>query len=491
MCESPARPTTLGMRLTLATVCLFALALPAQAFAQPGHGFVGTADTHGPDVAGVVDRGHEVPGPAGGGAGKPVTGPVRAKLSGARVRHRLPASWCGTPRGTDNRENEVDNGAHRYHAIYALASDAPDRFAQSATTLQSDAFQASALLEQSYGRAIRFDVGTNCGPQYLDISTVRLPQTTAQLQAAAHTPTGTLDAVADGIDAAGFPTIRPTDTIQSASARERNYVVWVDGPAPSGACGQATSYDDQRRDPANLNNLGGKVAVIFPNGNGGFCSSNTVRHEIGHNLGALQPVAPNAFDGAHCDDAYEDTMCYSQAPRVGGGQRGQFFDYGNDDYWDPPQGAALPWWTANLNRFLCPDAACNVAPDSGRAITANDSDGDGVTDGADVCPGLADPDQRDSDGDGRGDACSPLTARDSVRKPSVRIKARRAKKGWKVTVKARGRGRALVTVRCRRTRRGAVKTVLKRTTALPRTVRGTVRCATTPRAAVVQQRRAA
>ena len=30
-------------------------------------------------------------------------------------------------------------------------------------------------------------------------------------------------------------------------------------------------------------------------------------------------------------------MCYSQAPKVAGGQRGQFFDYGNDDYWDPPQ----------------------------------------------------------------------------------------------------------------------------------------------------------
>ena len=100
-------------------------------------------------------------------------------------------------------------------------------------------------------------------------------------------------------------------------------------------------------------------------------------HEMGHNLGAIQKVAPHAFDGAHCDDAYEDTMCYSQAPRVAGGQRGQFFDYGNDDYWDPPNGAPLPWWTANLNRFLCADATCNVAAPGGAAITRGaDRDGD-------------------------------------------------------------------------------------------------------------------
>ena len=478
------------MRLTLALACLFTIALPAQGLAHPGHGgFVGAAGSHGADASQVVERGPEAPGPAGGKTGKPLTVAARAKLAGDDVRYRLPTGWCGDQRSTDSRENEIENGAYRYHAIYALPSDAPDRFAQFAATLQADAFQASSLLEQTYGRAIRFDLGTNCGPQYLDISVVRLPQTTAQMQALAPTATGTLDAVSNGIDAAGFPTIRPSDTVESASLRNRNFVVWIDGPAPPGACGQATSYDDPRRDPGNLNNLGGKIAVVFPNGGNAFCSSNTVRHEIGHNLGALQPVAPNAFDGAHCDDAYEDTMCYSQSPRVAGGQRGQFFDYGNDDYWDPPQGASLPWWTANLNRFVCPDATCNVAGTGGGEppVTA-DPDGDGVPDDADVCPDVADPAQIDSDGDGRGDACSVAPRTSKARKPSVRMKAKRAKKGWKVTVTARGEGKAVVTVRCRRTRRGAVKTVLSRRTALPRTVRGTVRCVTKPRAGVLQTR---
>ena len=445
------------MRALPVFACLFALALPASASADG----VGKPDTHGPDRAHVVERGSEAPAPAGGAAGKPLAPADRVRLKGADARLRLPTSWCGDTRSTDNRENEWDNGAYRYHAIYALPADAPDRFGQFATAIQADAFQASALLEGSYGRAIRFDLGTSCGAQYLDISVVRLPQTTAQLRAVAPTATGTLDAVANGIHAAGFPTIRPNDTYESAAGRNRNFVVWLDGPTPNGACGQATSYSDSSRDPSNLNNLGGKVAIVFPNGDNGFCSSNTVRHEIGHNLGALQPVAPNAFDGAHCDDAYEDTMCYSQAPKVAGGQRGGYFDYGNDDYWDPPSGAPLPWWTANLNRFLCPDAACNIASQAGDTIVREPETGDDDTSLADA---------------------EPRTA-----KLSVRLKAKRAKKGWKVAVTARGEGTALVTLRCRPKRRSAVKTVLSKETRLPRTLHATVRCASKPRAAVKQR----
>lgn len=474
------------MRLPLASACLLALALPAPALAHFGDaGFVGQPDTHGPDRGQVVDRGREAPAPAGGAGGKPLSLERRGKLSGAGARHRLPTGWCGTPRAADNRANETDNGAYRYHAIYALPADAPDRFRQIAGTLQTDAFQASALLEQTYGRAIRFDMGTDCGPQYLDISVVRLSQTTAQLQSVADTATGTLDAVTDGINAAGFATIGPSDTLESASARDRNYVVWIDGPSPAGACGQATSYDDATRDGSNLNNLGGKVAVVFPNGSGGFCSSNTVRHEIGHNLGALQPVAPNAFDGSHCADAFEDTMCYSQAPRVADGRRGQFFDYGNNDYWDPPRGANLPWWTANLNRFLCPDAACNVAPASGSGVVAGpDGDGDGVPDGDDVCPAVANADQRDADRDGVGDACASAPTRVAP-KATVRMRAKRWRKGWKVTLTARGQGRAVVTLRCRPKRRRAVRTVMSKRTTLPRTIRKKVRCATKPRAGLL------
>jgi hypothetical protein len=456
---------------------LASLTLVAFAFAAPSaHAYIGAPVDHGPDGS-AVDLGTEAPGPDGGPSGKPLprtddSAKARVQLKGAQAHDRLPAAWCGTETSADDTVNEMGNGDYKYHAVYAIPADAPDRFGLFSTAIQSDAFQASSLLETTYGRAIRFDMGTNCGQQYLDISVVRLPQTTAQLQQLAPTATGTLDAVSNAIDAAGFHTIRPNDTVETASTRTRNYVIWLDGPAPAGSCGQATSFDDQTRDPSNLNNLAGKVAVVFPNGNGGFCSSNTVRHEIGHNLGALQPVAPHAFDGAHSNDAYEDTMCYTNSPKVtASGIRGQFFDYKNDDYWDPPNGQPLPWWTANLNRFLCPDAYCNVAP--------------GTTD----ITGPSTPIIPDTSS-GNADGSTVFGTTGVKAKPTVKAKVKKgkAKKGrrtYTLSMRARGKGKAVVTVRCRPKAKQSIRTVYRKRTKLPKSLRAKVTCASTPRATIL------
>jgi hypothetical protein len=447
-------------RLPALVGLLFALA-PASA-----HAYVGAPLTHGPDPA-AVQEGKEIP--------------VARKVASA--------GWCGVPRSSDDQANETQNGAYKEHAVYMVPADGIDRFGQFANQIQSDALGASALLEKLYNRAIRFDMGTNCGAQYLDITVVRMPETSAQLAAAANTATGTYDAVTSALDAAGLRTIQPTDTFQQAGTLTRNYVVWLDGPAPGGTCGQASIYDDPSRDGDNLNNFGGKVAIVFRSGANGFCSSNAVRHEIGHNLGALQAPAPHAFDGSHCNDAIEDTMCYSNSPQVANGQRGQFFDYRNDDYWDPPAGSPLPWWTVTLNRFLCPDSSCNGStstagssePGAGPAPGA-DGDGDGVTDADDNCSLAPNPDQTDSFGDDRGDACEPRAAR-----AKIRMKASRKRGGWwKLKLRATGSGKAIVTVRCRVRRRGQVRTVYTRSTKLPRTLRKRVRCrASRPRASLL------
>src|SRR4051812_46676342 len=397
------------MRRTMLGICVLAATLVAPATAHAAAS-VGAPLTHGPDPSAVA-----------AGAESPAV-PVRAKARAAKL---VPSAWCGTESSSDNGAGEVDNGPFRYHGVYMVAADAPDRFSALATSMQTDAFQASSLLESSYGRAIRFDIGTSCGPRFLDISVVRMPETSAELAELTHTPTGTFDAVTRALDAAGFTTIQPSDTPDEAAARTRNCLVWLDAPAPAASCGQATIYDDPSRGPDNLNNFGGKAAIVFRNGAAGegFCSSNAVRHEIGHNLGGLQSVAPHAFDGSHCNDAYEDTMCYPNAPLVGDGQRGQFFDYGNDDYWSLP-GSPLPWWTVDENRFLCPDASCNVVP------------------GADSPP------------DPLGPATQHPTARPRATKRArghVRMHARRHGRGlWGVSVRASGTGRAVVLVRCRR-----------------------------------------
>ena len=443
----------MGMRRLLVPICvLFALAAPAAASA-----YVGAPITHGTDPVAIG------------------TGPMPPFLA-----KRLPTSWCGPERNADDTANELQNGGYKEHAVYMIPSDGPDRFGMFAGPIQSDALAASALLETSYGRAIRFDLGTSCGSQYLDITVVRMAATRAQLEAAGQTGTGTFDMVSKALDAAGLPTIQSTDSLSKAAQYTRNWVVWLDGPAPPGTCGQASIYDDPSRRDTNLNNYGGKVAVVFPNGDDAFCSSNAVRHEIGHNLGALQPSAPHAFDGSHCNDAIEDTMCYSNSPRVSNGQRGQFFDYRNDDYWDPA-GGALPWWTVNLNRFLCPDAGCNMAPGPDDVTPAADQDGDGVADANDNCPSVANPDQKNTYGDARGDACEPRGAF------KVRLTASRAKGSvWRVRLRATGTGHGVVTVRCRLRRGGQVRTVFTRSTKLPRTLRGTVRCgAGRPRAGLL------
>src|SRR3954451_9278756 len=418
-------------RSSVATVVLCLAALgPATA-----HAYVGAPITHGPDPAQV--------------AAGPEAAAAPAAL-GKRVAKLVPSAWCGTEAASDDTVNEVDNGPYRYHAVYMIAADGTDRFGTLASGMQRDAFQASALLETAYGRAIRFDIGTSCGPQYLDISVVRMLQTSAQLTAAARTGNGTFNAVSAALDAAGFTTIQPTDSVADAAARTRNYVVWLDAPAPSGSCGQAAIYDDPTRSADNLNNFGGKAAVVFRNGSG-FCSSNAARHEIGHNLGGLQPVAPHAFDGSHCDDAYEDTMCYSNSPEVADGDRGQFFDYGNDDYWSLP-GRPLAWWTVDLNRFLCDDATCNAVG------------GDGVPEGpagAAVTPSGS-------------RAVAPRRARSHGR---LKMHARRRAHGlWKLRLRAVGSGRGVGGVRLRRARRGQVRTVLHRLTRLPRPLHGRVRC---------------
>jgi hypothetical protein len=434
------------MRRALVSACVFLGLLPASASA---YDYVGAPITHGTDSAAVG------------------TGPA-AKLPRALAKS-LPKSWCGPETAGDDTVHELDNGGYKEHAVYMIPSDGVDRFAHYAPGIQADAFGASALLETTYARAIRFDMGTACGPEYLDITVVRMPYSTAQLQAAASSGTGTFDMVTGALNAAGLQTIKPSDSYQQAGARTRNWVVWFDGPAPAGTCGQASIYDDPTRAPTNLNNFGGKVAVVFRSGDG-FCSSNAVRHEIGHNLGALQPSAPHAFDGSHCNDAIEDTMCYSNSPQVANGQRGLFFDYKNDDYWDPA-GGALPWWTVNLNRFLCPDAGCNHAPGPDTVAAGADSDGDGVIDAVDNCPTVANPDQENNYGGPKGDACEKRRT-----KAKLRVRAKHHGTLWRLVIRAKGHGRGVITVRCRKHRGGQVRTVYTRRTRLPRTIHRKVRC---------------
>jgi hypothetical protein len=285
---------------------------------------------------------HDVPG----------TAPLRLVADDVAVPAQTPAPavpWCGDERATDDTRHQSTPMRHRLQALYLVPADAPSRFAALAPQIAGAAEAANGILERSRGRSLRFDRGTRCGARHLDISTVRLPLTTAQLAAAAADDT-TLERVGRALAARGRRVLRD-DQLFDRSAGEVNYVAWLDGPAPAGSCGQAPVISDPRRSETNDNAYGGKLALVFRDGDG-FCGPQTVLHETAHLLGAVQDPAPHATSDGHCNDAGQDLMC------LGADAADPVIDAGSDDYWDPPAGAPLRWWTLNLSPFLCERSGC-------------------------------------------------------------------------------------------------------------------------------------
>ncbi len=263
-----------------------------------------------------------------------------------------PATW--DPAQYDGGAFTTDQPDHlarpTVHAIYLYPSNAASRFAEFAAMFQADAAQASKLVE-GYGSGVRFDMRkglpTDMNPDgvFLDITAVRSQYNAKQLGSSRQ-----FTMVRDELIAKGF-----TDP-------DKKYVVWLD--AASRYCGQGELYQDTTRDPAVNANQKRTTAIVYrpystTNPDGGFCRGRTLLHEIGHNLGALQKVAPNAFDGAHCNDDNNDVMCYTASNQFDSGS--SKFDYKNNDYWDLPNDPVPQpwWWTVDLSRFVCETSNCS------------------------------------------------------------------------------------------------------------------------------------
>ena len=298
---------------------------------------VAVAHTHGPDGLDLDPRGRP---------------PAQTYAVDAAAPWSV-TDYDGLAPTTDQPDGDR-SGLPMFHAIYLYPADKPSypvtRFSTYAAMFQADARDASKLLETLYGRALRFDQRlSTTGKPMLDITVVK-----SQFKAAQLAGTNQFDLVSK--DLAG-----------KFVAPNKKYVVWLD--AGSQYCGQGNLAQDVTRSAANASE-GRTLAIVYRPYNstdpssGGFCRGRTLRHEMGHTMGALQQVAPHAFDGAHCNDSGEDTMCYTFADSVDTG--GPDFDYRNDDYWDPlanptyplpyPSTAAngkLPWWTVNLSSYLC------------------------------------------------------------------------------------------------------------------------------------------
>jgi hypothetical protein len=236
------------------------------------------------------------------------------------------------------------------HAIYFYPANSSSRFSKFAAMFQADAKQATGLLAGLYGRGVRFDERTDTRDltkTVLDITAFKSQYRSNKLGGGSQ-----FSLVANELAAKGF------------NNPNKKYAVWLD--AGSRYCGQGELYQDTRRSDQNYNERRTTAIVYRPYSTsdpltGGFCRGRTLLHELGHNMGALQSVAPNQFDGAHCDDSAEDVMCYTSQTNNDTGNA--MFDYNKDDYWDPAAAdpastTKLSWWTVNNSKYICPSAGC-------------------------------------------------------------------------------------------------------------------------------------
>ena len=104
----------------------------------------------------------------------------------------------------------------------------PDRFAQYAPVIQqaATAVQNAFLVATGGAQSVRFDAGTNCGANYLDIQSVVLPRTAAQYSASNATTTMSSDLRPLVGGSPSCPTV-------SASQCTRDFLVFADGVAKS------------------------------------------------------------------------------------------------------------------------------------------------------------------------------------------------------------------------------------------------------------------
>ncbi|MBJ7331664.1 MAG: hypothetical protein JHC95_17345 [Solirubrobacteraceae bacterium] len=296
----------------------------------------------------------------------------------------LPTTWCGTERTTDNTANATFNAAlPQFKVIYAYPADRPNRSAQWADLLQANA----SLIDQFVSaqtdstRAPRFDLGTGCGTDYLDIQTVALPSSRATY---VQNMTAVRTAVAQRVNA--------------SPGGLRNYLVVADTLSGSGISGQGEMYagstGSTRPDSGNIHNNGGLTSVLWvpdvalPNATATPGWQPTMMlHEMTHNMGAVQWTAPHTsqpsggtnYTYSHCWDGY-DVMCYQDGPSMrhayvttscaaGTGAMWQTYDCGQDDYFDPTPASGsylAASWNVYSNVFL---AECSTLP-SGACVTA-------------------------------------------------------------------------------------------------------------------------
>src|SRR4051794_20837479 len=356
------------MRRAATLVVLLAAAVPAApAAAARSH--------HRPRVrVGVVSHGDRIPRGADrrrGRLARMATGPVTSQLADG---------WCGV--SAPAADDVVDQAAagNAIKIVYAHPADVPDRLAQYAPAIEAaaKAVQQAFLDATDGGRTLRFDVGTSCGANYLDIEDVALPRPASAYSADTYTP-GTTELTMT-TDLKSLVGGSPSCLTLNPSRCTRDFLVFADGVYKGDlTTGVATRRTDPTPAASNASNSGGLFAYVLGDSSANFSISpdTTAEHEVMHNLGAVQSGALHYSGNGHCWDG-NDVMCYDDG--------GSYFDHGtmtypcfgfaastidcgHDDYFDPTGGVhdvyGNPTWNIYDSKFLCAAATCipgNTAP---------------------------------------------------------------------------------------------------------------------------------
>jgi hypothetical protein len=296
----------------------------------------------------------------------------------------LAERWCGTERADDFRPGWFPQGRPQVKIVYAYATDQTGQFQKFSHLIQQDIKAALEMVGGESGghRSIAFDLRTECGPRYVDITSIPLDHPSdhyMRLWGSHPRPDGRSAAIqAELRDELG---LGAGDTLGGG---KRNFAVYVnigpldrtltfnDGRGDMPGCPMGSSHPscqpDDQPGPGNKANDGGHWAWLWEQlGAATGWSPNWPRghramlHEITHNLGAVQDSAPNSSfklsgsqSRAHCTDG-RDIMCRGIAKdpfpcRV------EEYDCNKDDYFNvnPPPGSYLDThWNVARSVFTC------------------------------------------------------------------------------------------------------------------------------------------
>jgi hypothetical protein len=266
--------------------------------------------------------------------------------------------WCGTRLTSNDVDHAAFTGSQRQiKVVYAYATGEQDRSAAWSDALQADVSNIEQYLALQTGgrRALRFDMGTACGPQYVDVQVVELSHPRDYYR---DDPTN-FDRLANEVAAAIGP-----------GPGARDVFILADKLTDDPVWGIAEVIGDDRADAANQSNSGGLTAIMWTRPStapdpSDWWQPTVMLHEITHNLGGVQQSAPHKTAGWHCWDG-QDVMCYDDnssgsqlyttaACPVQDGAIPQTYDCGHDDYFnpDPATGSYLAThWNVYRSAFM-------------------------------------------------------------------------------------------------------------------------------------------